>query len=438
MRLSTWSKLGLLCFALFLGTAGADETCSWKADGTKVCEDDESEHNVWTETKDWDWEDEEVELKKEKPVTKDDDDDETRNPVTSQDFNELELELFVQFFNYLRDWSPTGDALEKHSPERIVAAVMDTLAVFDTNDDGLLEYDEVEAVVSKKEQHEDLDRVKENLDEFEGGKMSLFQFLDSFKKLGDGEYVTSLINPFSRLVYLPVATAKKIMQGSIQMFLDSDIDLDGKLDIEEFQAGMKRSQAKHGTEKMPLPDEQLQAIFGSMDQDQDETLTYIEFQGAIPEKPMTIDESLRDLFQYTDSNKDGLLSEDEFLALMKARATKMQVDIPDDEEILDGFHKLDLNEDGKLNPEEMKGVFDNLKSAQEKRITEAFNSFDSDGDGVLSLEELAIIPQGIDQTSGQKLDLNILMTMLDKNKDGKVSLEEMREVLSQLMNMKMK
>ncbi|CAL8109336.1 unnamed protein product [Orchesella dallaii] len=438
MNLRTWSKLGLLCFAAFLATARADETCTWKADGSKVCDEDDNvaEHNVWKDTDDWEWEDE-TELKKE-TTSDDDDDNSNRNPIALEDFNELELELYVQFFKSLEGWSSKGDDLEKHSPEIIIAAVMDTWAVFDKNDDGFLEYDEVEAVLSKKGRHEDLDRVKENIDEYEGGKMSIFQFLNCFKKLGDGEYATSLINPFSRLEYLPAASAKKIMQGSIQMFLDSDIDLDGKLDREEFEAGMKRSQAKHGTEKVALPAEQLEAIFEIIDKDKDDALTYIEFQGTIPEKPMTIDESLRDLFQNTDTNKDGLLSEDEFLVLMKARATKMQVDMPDDEEVLEGFHKLDLNEDGLLNPEEMKGVFDNLKSAQEKRITEAFNSFDTDADGVLSLKELEIIPQTIGESSGQKLDVNILMSMLDKNKDGEVSLEEMRAVLSQLMNMKMK
>ncbi|ODN06029.1 putative calcium-binding protein CML44 [Orchesella cincta] len=442
MRLIFWNALGLVCFAAFLGFAGADETCTWKEDGTKVCDEDDTEHNVWKETSDWDWEDEEVEVKASQGKNDDDEDDdenENRNPVYSQNSNELEIELFGQFFNSLEEWDPSKDNFNKYSPEKIIAAMMDTLALFDTNDDGFLEYDEVEAVLLKKAKSQEvLERVKENFDEFEEGKMSIFQFLDCFKKLGNGEYAASLVIPFNRLSYLPAATAKKIMQGSIQMFLDSDINLDGKLDREEFEVGMKRSQAKRGDEQTAPPPEQLTAIFDIIDADKDDALTYTEFQGTIPEKPMTIDESLRDLFEKTDSNKDGLLSEDEYLDLMKARATKMQVDLPSDEEVLDGFHKLDLNEDGLLNPQEMKGVFDNLKTAQEKRITKAFNDFDLDGDGVLSMEELEIIPQGIEETSGQKVDLNVLMGMLDKNKDGVVSLEEMRIVLSQLMNMKIK
>ncbi|CAL8109335.1 unnamed protein product [Orchesella dallaii] len=150
MNLRTWSKLGLLCFAAFLATARADETCTWKADGSKVCDEDDAmvmvtvtslrkifivEHNVWKDTDDWEWEDE-TELKKEATS----DDNSNRNPEASQDFNELELELYVQFFKSLVGWSPRGDDLEKHSPEIIIAAVMDTWDVFDKNDDGFLEY----------------------------------------------------------------------------------------------------------------------------------------------------------------------------------------------------------------------------------------------------------------------------------------------------------
>ncbi len=77
---------------------------------------------------------------------------------------------------------------------------------------------------------------------------------------------------------------------------------------------MERAQEKRqeqggaGAAPDVTPD-QLEALFVLMDKDQDDTLTFYEFQGTIPEKPKSFEESITGAFKDADINSDGKLSE---------------------------------------------------------------------------------------------------------------------------------
>lgn len=75
---------------------------------------------------------------------------------------------------------------------------------------------------------------------------------------------------------------------------------------------MQRAQEKRKEQGGTAPDvtpDQLEALFVLMDKDQDENLTFYEFQGTIPDKPKSFEESINAALKDADLNSDGKLSE---------------------------------------------------------------------------------------------------------------------------------
>lgn len=74
------------------------------------------------------------------------------------------------------------------------------------------------------------------------------------------------------------------------------------------KANEKRKEMGAGESPDVTPD-QLDAIFSLVDKDKDGYLTYIEFQGTIPEKPKSFEDAMNEVFDMADTNEDGALTE---------------------------------------------------------------------------------------------------------------------------------
>lgn len=81
---------------------------------------------------------------------------------------------------------------------------------------------------------------------------------------------------------------------------------------DEFFFGMQKAQEKRKELGGTAPDvtsDQLEALFVLMDKDENEKLSFYEFQGTIPEKPKSFEESISTAFKDADVNADGKLSQ---------------------------------------------------------------------------------------------------------------------------------
>lgn len=87
----------------------------------------------------------------------------------------------------------------------------------------------MEEVLLKWKNEGNLQKIEDQFNEYPDNKISIFACLKMFKKFNNGKETAPLLTPFERLEYMPPANAKKIIQGSVQMFVDSDQNNDGQL-----------------------------------------------------------------------------------------------------------------------------------------------------------------------------------------------------------------
>lgn len=108
------------------------------------------------------------------------------------------------------------------------------------------------------------------------------------------------------------------------------------------------------------------------------------------------------LIEQLDKDKDGRVSRDEAMQAATERASKR-------------FDAIDTNKDGYITQDEVDAARKNMRTEMRKRAVEHWKAADKDGDGAISRAEAeASMPM-----------LFRRFDELDKNKDGKITRDEM-------------
>ncbi|KAL1660558.1 hypothetical protein GGF50DRAFT_62927 [Schizophyllum commune] len=145
----------------------------------------------------------------------------------------------------------------------------------------------------------------------------------------------------------------------------------------------------------------------------------------------TVPSEVKDAFESFDRDGNGMITVDELRGVMHSLNRR-----PTDEQIMEMIDKVDVDGDGRVNfreflmlmgadasffrPDDM--VVDGAPSAAEKEIKEIFRSFDKNGDGTVSVNELKEILEsfGTRLSQGQA---EAMINAADTNGDGVVGYE---------------
>jgi Ca2+-binding EF-hand superfamily protein len=234
----------------------------------------------------------------------------------------------------------------------------------------------------------------------------------------------------------PVTRAQLIKNLDAQ-FKALDTNGDGVLSQSELAA----AEAKSQQQRLAQIRAQMDAEFNRLDKDHGGTLTKAEFMAAAPQSPTTAPDVSADLGQF-DKNKDGKVTFDEYQSVMLARFDAM--DKQHKGSITDAggstvtradfaskltamFKQIDVGGHGYFTKAELQAAEIKIRqqriAAARARMEAEFNRLDTDHDGTLSKAEfMASAPQP-PKTPPNGADL---MARLDKNHDGKITLDEYR------------
>ncbi|KAL1691133.1 hypothetical protein GGG16DRAFT_54266 [Schizophyllum commune] len=145
----------------------------------------------------------------------------------------------------------------------------------------------------------------------------------------------------------------------------------------------------------------------------------------------SVPSEVKDAFESFDRDGNGMITVDELRGVMHSLNRR-----PTDEQIMEMIDKVDVDGDGRVNfreflmlmgadasffrPDDM--VVDGAPSAAEKEIKEIFRSFDKNGDGTVSVNELKEILEsfGTRLSQGQA---EAMINAADTNGDGVVGYE---------------
>ncbi|KAK4238776.1 hypothetical protein C8A03DRAFT_33172 [Achaetomium macrosporum] len=135
--------------------------------------------------------------------------------------------------------------------------------------------------------------------------------------------------------------------------------------------------------------EQYKQVFEIFDKDGTGDITAAELGNVMKELGLNpSDEELQDLINEVDTNKDGVISFDEFLALMSQ--TVKEVDT--EQELLNAFKVFDKDGSGTISSDELRHVLKKLgENLTDDEVEEMIKLADRNGDGHIDYHEFANI-----------------------------------------------
>ncbi|MED6193341.1 hypothetical protein PIB30_018492 [Stylosanthes scabra] len=140
-------------------------------------------------------------------------------------------------------------------------------------------------------------------------------------------------------------------------------------------------------------------------------------------------EEMKWVFQNFDTNKDGKISLEEFKSVASTMGWNLS-----DAEALNSFKAIDTDGDSFIGFDEFMGVFEGEDNNDEKvkqmEMKSAFRVFDLNGDGKISAEELSQVLKRLGENCNVS-DCKKMVMGVDGNGDGFIDLNEfMRMMMS--------
>jgi calmodulin len=157
------------------------------------------------------------------------------------------------------------------------------------------------------------------------------------------------------------------------------------------QKNQKKSpnNAKKKSSTPDIPEEKLEEYrdaFNIFDKDNSGDISVAELSGLFKTLGhMVTDKEVKELLDSVDTNRDGVVSFDEFVVLMLKLETQED---SEEEEVIKAFKVFDRDGNGFLSIEEFKYILMTLGDKfSEQQVEEIFNETDLDGDGQIDYME---------------------------------------------------
>ncbi|CAL0303340.1 unnamed protein product [Lupinus luteus] len=136
---------------------------------------------------------------------------------------------------------------------------------------------------------------------------------------------------------------------------------------------------------------------------------------------------LKRVFQMFDRDGDGRISKKE----LKDSLEKLGMMIPD-KELTQMIEKIDVNGDGWVDMEEFGELYESIMEErdEEEDMREAFNVFDHNRDGFITVEELRTVLSSLGLKQGRTVEECKKMIMkVDVDGDGMVNYKEFKQMM---------
>jgi len=136
--------------------------------------------------------------------------------------------------------------------------------------------------------------------------------------------------------------------------------------------------------------------------------------------------ALKEAFAFFDQSGDGKISKDELRNALKQMGRD-----PSEEDLQALIAHVDKDNSGSIDYAEFEQVVKELYAMVQARVKEAFDSIDTDGNGFISVGEMDTLFKslGYELTAEQ---LKEELAKVDLNSDGKISLDEFKQMLAAL------
>ena len=138
-----------------------------------------------------------------------------------------------------------------------------------------------------------------------------------------------------------------------------------------------------------------------------------------------------DLFKKFDKDNNGQLSKDEIFEGFKSILGEIEAKT----EVERIMKDLDMDKSGYIDYNEFVIAASNRsKLFNKEKLELCFNEFDSDGNGFITRDEIKTMFNGIAETNDGTKVLDSIINQVDENNDGKISLEEFKKMIMNIMD----
>ncbi|KAK7341575.1 hypothetical protein VNO80_24510 [Phaseolus coccineus] len=136
---------------------------------------------------------------------------------------------------------------------------------------------------------------------------------------------------------------------------------------------------------------------------------------------------LKRVFEMFDRNGDGRISVEE----LRDSLVNLGIEIPE-KELADMIQRIDVNGDGCVDMEEFGELYESIMEErdEEEDMREAFNVFDQNRDGFISVDELRAVLASLGLHQGRSLEeCRKMIVKVDIDGDGMVNYKEFRQMM---------